>query len=491
MKNLLKEADEFIAAHKRGVNGFYKPLYHFSPPCGWMNDPNGLVYFRGEYHLFYQFHPYDSKPGPMYWGHAKSRDLVSWEHLPVALAPDMPYDQSGCWSGGATVIGDRLYLIYTGHREENGVRCQTQNVAYSRDGILFEKYSGNPVIDAASAPEGVKKEDFRDPFVWEQDGIYYCLVGTLQNGVPTVLIYRSENFFDWEFFGVFLQREHSGYCYECPNVFHTEEGDALLLSPVDYPADGFAFANCNSVVCAVGKIDYERGRFKGGAFEEVDGGTDFYATQVVRSPDGKNILLAWLNLWNRTMVTDELGHGWQGMLTLPREVSVREGRLRQKPAASLLSCLETPVVVEDEVRGEKSYESLSGRTLRLRVRADVSSCRSFGVKLFSDGTHYLSAVYDTEKRIFTLDRTRARLRIKGHEREREGVRSLVYEGRGDLLELEIWLDKCSAEIFLGDGEAVMSMLVYDGEGEGISFFADGRAKLRAERSRIVLPEDKR
>ena len=177
-RTMLEEANAFVLEQRKNVNEFYKPLYHFSPPCGWMNDPNGLVYFRGEYHVFYQFHPYSSQGGLMYWGHAKSSNFTTWEHLPIALAPDAPYDKNGCWSGGAIVIEDVLYLIYTGHYDENGERRQTQNIAFSRDGIHFEKYIGNPVIEAASAPMGVSKADFRDPFVWKKDGKYYCLLGT-------------------------------------------------------------------------------------------------------------------------------------------------------------------------------------------------------------------------------------------------------------------------------------------------------------------------
>ena len=486
-RTMLEEANAFVLEQRKNVNEFYKPLYHFSPPCGWMNDPNGLVYFRGEYHVFYQFHPYSSQGGLMYWGHAKSRNFTTWEHLPVALAPDAPYDKNGCWSGGAIVIEDVLYLIYTGHYDENGERRQTQNIAFSRDGIHFEKYAGNPVIEAASAPMGVSKADFRDPFVWKKDGKYYCLLGTLQNGVPTALLYRSENFFDWEFFNIFLQRENSGYCYECPNMTRIGDTDVLFLSPVDFPADGFAFTNCNSVVYSSGKIDYQKGCFGGSPFREVDGGTDFYATQVVYSPEGKSILLAWMNLWNRTMVTDQLGHGWQGMMTLPRELNIKDGKLLQRPAQSLSECLKNPVTVNDTLTGEKSYAGIEGRTLCLRVKADISSCRRFGVKVLSDGEHFLSAVYDKERKQFTIDRRKSLHVIKGHAREQgsEEMRVLPYDCGGSTFKMEIWLDRCAAEVFLGDGEGSLSMLVYNGNGGKVYFFAEGKAELHIEKGEVV------
>ena len=148
-------------------NSPYRLKYHFMAPTGWINDPNGLVQYKGEYQLFYQFYPYESKWGPMHWGHAKSTDLVHWEHLPVALAPSESYDFGevpghGCFSGSAVVNGEELILIYTGH-VDNKEPMQVQCIAASMDGIHFEKYRHNPVIDHYPE-EG--SPDFRDPKVW-------------------------------------------------------------------------------------------------------------------------------------------------------------------------------------------------------------------------------------------------------------------------------------------------------------------------------------
>ena len=148
-KYTVEDANLFIEKNKHLVNTQYKPEEHFTAEIGWSNDPNGVVYFRGEYHLFYQFYPYDSAWGPMHWGHAKSKDLIHWEHLPVALAPDQDYDRSGCFSGSAIVKDDRLWIMYTGHIDEEGSIRQLQNIAYSDDGIHFTKISENPVLTGA------------------------------------------------------------------------------------------------------------------------------------------------------------------------------------------------------------------------------------------------------------------------------------------------------------------------------------------------------
>ena len=124
-----------------------KLKYHYRPSKGWVNDPNGLVYFQGYYHVFYQHAPDFEIPRqqPMHWGHARTKDFLTWEELPIALYPDREYDNNGCWSGTAIIKDDVLYLFYASVRGEE--KIQTVSVAYSKDGIHFEKYEGNPVID--------------------------------------------------------------------------------------------------------------------------------------------------------------------------------------------------------------------------------------------------------------------------------------------------------------------------------------------------------
>ena len=168
--------------------------YHFEPKKGWMNDPNGLVWFRGQYHAFFQHNPYDTVWGPMHWGHAVSSDLLHWEELPIALYPDQPYENGGgCFSGSAIVKDDRLYLFYTSVSKT----AQTQSVAMSDDGIHFYKYEGNPVI--ASCPEGHK--NFRDPKVSRIDGTYYMVTGSGNSRAGQVLLFESEDLLHWEYRG--------------------------------------------------------------------------------------------------------------------------------------------------------------------------------------------------------------------------------------------------------------------------------------------------
>lgn len=171
----ITKAEQEIQSRREGLNLRWYPRYHLAARAGWMNDPNGLVWFDGWYHAFYQHHPYSTQWGPMHWGHARSKDLVNWEHLPVALAPEGPDDKDGCFSGSAVVDGDMLALIYTGHKfhgdpGDEANLYQVQCLATSRDGIHFVRHG--TVIDT---PPGL--HHFRDPKVWREGEWWYMVVG--------------------------------------------------------------------------------------------------------------------------------------------------------------------------------------------------------------------------------------------------------------------------------------------------------------------------
>ncbi len=194
----LREARKYEEAMETGIRKEERPVFHLCPRVGWMNDPNGFSYYRGEYHLFYQYYPYDSVWGSMHWGHAVSKDLLHWTYLPAALAPDTVYDKDGCFSGSALELPDgRHLLMYTGvvkePRVEGGFQdIQTQCIALG-DGRDYEKCPQNPVLDARDLPEGGSRNDFRDPRIWEEeDGTYRCVVGNCTKDKDgRILLYKT------------------------------------------------------------------------------------------------------------------------------------------------------------------------------------------------------------------------------------------------------------------------------------------------------------
>lgn len=260
----LEQADRFIRENKHLLKADYRLNYHLMSEFGWMNDPNGFVQYKDQYHLFYQHFPYESKWGPMHWGHAVSSDLIKWEYFPVALAPDQDYDTDGCFSGSAIVKDDRLFLMYTGHIISGPDRdqdyYQIQNIAVSEDGVRFDKIDANPVIDQTQIPTGASQKDFRDPKVFLRDGYYYVVLGsndTLGNG--QILLYRTtqpveiSNLEQWTSVGIIAKSDGTfGDNWECPDLFQLGGHDVLMMSPQRMPAQGDHYRNLHSNMYMLG-----------------------------------------------------------------------------------------------------------------------------------------------------------------------------------------------------------------------------------------------
>ena len=301
-----------------------KLKHHFKPHHGFINDPNGLVYFNGYYHLFYQYWPKHEEPWkePAHWGHARTKDFITYEELPIAIAPDMPYDGHGCWSGTATVKDGVLYLIYTSmltDPDQNGNR-QTVSIVTSRDGEHFDKYAGNPVISDVPADGG---PDFRDPAVACIDGKYYLVMasGNPEADEARLLLYTSEDLFHWEYLGVAASWENARY-NECPSLVPMADGVLLAASVVTH--DGNYFSAMFGDFC--------NGKFTSRVSGRVDRGPDQYAGQSFLSPDGRVLLIGWMPGW------DYVGYREKdvGCLTVPREIYAKDGALRIRPAREVL-----------------------------------------------------------------------------------------------------------------------------------------------------------
>lgn len=486
---MIKKANDYINANASSVNQRFKGNYHLSPQIGWMNDPNGFVYFKGTYHIFWQYHPYSSDWGPMHWGHATSKDLVVWEYQPVALAPDKQYDADGCWSGSAIVVGDRLYLIYTGHYERNGERIQTQCLAYSDDGVHFIKYDKNPIIGKDKLPEGTNIADFRDPYVWEHDGKYYLLVGTMEQGAAKVLTYVSDDLYNWNFLDNLLRRTNAGYCWECPSLVNLDGTDVFVCSPVDYPHQAYSFWNYNSNVYATGTVDYQSGTMAASKFTEIDFGLDFYAAQMIKGAEGKTIMTAWMNMWARTFVPAKLGDGWTGSLILPREVSLSNGKLIQKPVSGITNYYQNHVEVTDTINGEQTFENVNGRCIHLDITADMSNSNVFSIYLFADNNNNTVLSYNKSSGLLTIDRSANRYKISADSRDMSNgtTRIAKYNLTDNILHLELFLDNSSVEVFVGDGELTMTSLTYNNPlANGIVFNSDGNTDVKIVKDDIII-----
>lgn len=482
----LREARKYEEVSRKVIREEERPAFHLSCCTGWMNDPNGFSYYNHKYHMFYQYHPYDSTWGPMHWGHAVSGDLLHWEFLPAALAPDEPYDRDGCFSGSAVELPDgRQLLMYTGvtrERTPEGDLCelQTQCLAVG-DGLDYEKYGQNPVLDRTDLPEGASVHDFRDPKIFQvKDGTYRCVTGSRPaDGSGQVLLFGSEDGFRWSFRKI-LAENHSrfGKMWECPDFFELDGKQVLLVSPQDMLPKGFEYHNGNGTLCLIGSYDEETDVFTEEADQSIDYGIDFYAPQTILTPDGRRVMIGWMQNWDTCNMRSQ-PKTWFGQMSLPRELSVREGRLYQKPVRELEELRRNKVEYHGvKVEGEAlRLAGIEGRTVDMELEIAPAQgrepYRKFAVRFAQDQERHTAISFRPHESILKIDR-----KFSGSRRAIIHQRRSLVRHEGGALRLRIVLDRFSAEVFVWDGEQVLTATIDTPlSADGISFYADGEAVL--------------
>lgn len=476
-KYTLESANQFIKENRANVHPRYRPHYHVAGPIGWINDPNGFVYYQGEYHLFYQFYPYASQWGPMHWGHVKSKDLIHWEELPVALAPDQWYDKDGCFSGSAIEKDGKLYLMYTGHVVEDEVVTQTQCVAVSEDGVHFSKMKENPVIAEELLRGEGSIHDFRDPKLFKREEIYYTVIATKTvDNHGKILLYRSSDLIKWEFISVLLEgNAEQGIMWECPDFFELDGKDVLIMSPIQIKETEYEYKNISSTMACIGEMDWETGKLSVETFHEMDFGFDFYAPQTLMDYKGRRILIAWMQMWDRTLPTHDLNHHWAGMMCLPRELLIKNNRLIQRPVSEIYSQLTYQSGIENILVADKPviFHHLMADNTYLQIVANLSKAQTFDIQLAKSEIGHLTLNYDKEQSTLTMDRSNIGYMLIGSEKEPLTKRSVKVPLVNDQLILEIFRDTSSIEVF-ANGQETMTATFYEIEkGLDIAFSSIG------------------
>lgn len=441
-----------------------RPAFHITGETGWINDPNGLVIFKNHYHVFYQYHPYGTEWGPMHWGHVVSDDLTHWEYLPIALTPDKEYDADGCFSGSAIVWRDRMWLIYTGFTESNGGEeaRQVQCLASSEDGVNFIKHG--IVIGSDKLPEGYALCDFRDPKVWQQYGEFWCAVAARKyGGRGRILLYCSNDLFEWEFVGDITEQDSKGIMTECPD--YREDIGLLTVCEQHQPPEGHIHLNEHTTHWYTGRIDYSMGKFESCKSGICDYGFDFYAPQSFCDTP---IMIGWLAMWDRNFPSDK--YGFAGMLTVPRKLEVRNGELWQ-----------TPVIKSSEVIN-KAVDGTFVDSVKIGVvKIKTKNLKDLTLYLRKKGNTYTKFYLNGNEWVF--DRSHSGEKIEGTERDTDslaGIRRMPFENCVDT-EITVVLDKFSVEIFV-NGKALSSTIYpeIDADGLELSVKADECVYLRSE-----------
>ena len=464
----------------------YRPRYHATVESGWSNDPNGLIYFDGKAHLFFQHYPYKPEWGQMHWGHVCTEDFVKWEHLPLTLAPDEEYEvENGCCSGSTIVKDGQMVLMYTAAQMERQRQC----LAFSEDGIHFKKEPSNPILTAEMLHEEVSTADFRDPKILEHNGIYYALCGVRikdpkatveKGGYGNMILMHSTDLYHWEYNGrlIWPQEElddaffHLDGVYECPDYFESNGTEIVISSPQDLPQIGHEYQNIHSMLYMEGKLDFETGHFHIHSIHELDGGFDIYAAQLLRMPDGRKIMIAWKEMWDRSFPTRP--DGWAGTYTLPRELSFHDERLYQTPVVEIERYRRnrveaSDIALQDE---EKAIDGFEGDCAEIFVSFEPGDAKQLGVKVFVGEEHETVLYYDAQQRAVVFDRTKGGIPIEGREDDLN-TRTTDIDPE-ERLRFRIFLDISSIELFINDGRYTMTGNVYPDVGDiGIRFFAEG------------------
>jgi fructan beta-fructosidase len=462
-----------------------RPLYHFTPPAGWLNDPNGMVYAAGEYHLFYQHHPTSLVWDAMHWGHAVSRDLVRWEHLPIALAPD----SLGTIFSGSAVVDARdtagfgagaLVAAFT----YDGDHRQTQGLAFSTDhGRSWTKYAGNPVL----RPED-GRANFRDPkvFWYSQGSSAGHWVMALSAG-DSIWLYSSPDLKSWTRTSIFGlgYGSHAGV-WETPDLFELAvdggpETKWVLSVGVMHgaPAGGSG-------------VQYFVGDFDGATFTSdhppehvlwADFGADFYAPQSWSdAPDGRRTWLAWMNNWR--YAREVPASTWRGSMTVPRDLALTrtsEGvRLIQHPAPELARLRRTQHSWGGQVipAGQLLLEGVRGDALEIVAAFGAAqSAERFGVQVRVGGGEATEVGYDVRRGELYIDRSRAGQAAPGFDLPQ--IAPLALADRP--LTLRIFADRASVEVFADDGHVALTSQIFPSAGsDGIALFSvGGPARLSA------------
>lgn len=485
----LREARKYEEASEKMIPPENRPAFHLSVRTGWLNDPNGFSYYNGKYHMFYQYNPYDSHWDSMHWGHAVSEDLLHWQYLPAALAPDESYDRDGCFSGSAVTLPDgRQLLMYTGvvrERHNNGGTVDSQNQCIAvGDGVDYEKCGNNPVLDAADLPEGFSRQDFRDPKMWQKaDGTYACVVGNrTEEGGGQILLFSSPDGFSWKYEKVLAENNNRfGIMWECPDFFMLDGKAVLITSPQDMLPVGFEYHNGNGTLCLTGEFDEETSTFTEQHDQSVDYGIDFYAPQTVLTPDGRRVMIGWMQNWDTCSIKAP-NTLWFGQMSLPRELHVRDDRLYQMPVRELEQLRRSQVAYHDVLVGDKTSDKVTldgvrGRKvdmeLTIRPEEGQDSYHEFILNFAENDRFHTSLIFQPRNSILKIDR-----KFSGSRRAIIHQRRSLVNSENGMLKLRVVLDRFSAEIFVNDGEQAMTVTVYTGqEADGISFMADGTVRM--------------
>lgn len=418
--------------------------HHLMPPVGWLNDPNGLCYFHNEYHVFFQYSPFNAQGGLKVWGHYKSENLIDWEYLGTPIVGDQPYDCHGVYSGSAISDDDQMDIFYTGNVKYSGDYDYIYNGrgsdtihAICKDGVNIK--SKKSVIKSSDYPKNMSCH-VRDPKVWKEKEKYYMVLGARdKDDKGLVLLYSSQDKENWNFINEIRSENDFGYMWECPDYFMINDKKVLSISPQGVEKKGKDYNNIYQSGYFVVDGDIQT-TYNLLDFKEWDRGFDFYAPQTFLDNRGRRIMIGWMGMpdCDDEYKNATVSKGWQHALTIPREVVERQGVIYTKPVDEIRNLRNN----EEHVRNNEFYSN--SEPIEILI-TDIES-EEFKVKVCKS----LIIEYSKDSKDFSVffeDNI-------GLGRERRSV---------DLDKLEsvnIFIDNSAIEIYINSGEEVFTSRFY-------------------------------
>lgn len=472
--------EELAQLLEKSKNDNWKPIYHIHPEFGLLNDPNGLAYFNGYYHLFHQWYPYGTTHGMKHWAHLKSKNLVEWTREEVALIPTEDYEAHGAYSGTAIEIDHQLYLYYTGNIKLDKInRSANQCLAIMNKEGEIQKYSLNPLIEGV--PEGYTGH-VRDPKVFKKNNNYYMILGAQRlDETGTFIVYQSPNGIEWKLLGELILKNFNqefGYMWECPDYAQIDGKDLLIFSPQGIEPQGEKYKNLFNVTYVIGKLDIENLTFEVESFDEFERGFDFYATQMFKGKEEQTLLLAWAGLGEFEYPTDEFG--WAHCLTFPREITIKDNKVIQFPAKELELLHLDSMSESGECQGFAVLQNETN-TYELNVTLKPNNANTFGLNLAVSEEERLILQFNQKEQTVTLDRSE----LKHQFVEEFGMYRQADLNIGEVLEIKVLMDNSIAEIFINQGAVVFTTRLFPLESStNIEIFSDQLIRYDYEKYRL-------
>ncbi len=436
----------------------HRPHFHFLPPNNWMNDPNGLIHWQGQYHMFYQHNPNNPFWGDIHWGHTVSDDLVHWKDLPPALTPDMlPVDDGGCWSGCAVNDNGVPTILYTGVKNGEQTTC----IATGDENLLvWQKDKSNPILKAPQLP-GFHYKDYRDPYVWREGDTWYQVISMTIHNKGQVLLYRSFNLRDWEYLHPLIPQDARekindiADIWECPNFFALGDKWVLMVS---------IWKN-HTLLYSLAIV----GTFKDLLFypehmQRLDWGEQcLYAPLTFRDEQNRRLMFGWLQ--EQRSKEEQIDAGWSGVMSLPRVLIIENNRLKLDFASELQSLRKEKTELSD-VALDKPHviEGVKSEGLELHLLLQRNTATRSGLMLEHGGDEQTTIAMDWLAKELIIETA-------------NGLHKGTFDALGDSVDLHVFVDGSVIETIANRDVAVSCRVYPKQTGGSVKLFSEGESQV--------------